>query len=133
MTMILTDAQALRPDVFIPETQLSFLPIQDIMNDLENTTTGSFSLQEFSKKYHVSPSCLSVHFRRAVGLNLMQYVTQSRLTRAKFLLRHAELSVAGAAQQFGYPDMSNFVRRFRAQFGQTPLQYRQTKYENMKK
>ena len=132
MTMILTDAQALRPDMFIPDNQLSFLPIQDIMNDLENAVTGSFSLQELAKKYHVSPNCLSVHFRRVVGLSPMQYVTQSRLTRAKFLLQHAELSVAGVAQQCGYPDVSNFVRRFRAQFGQTPLQFRQTKYENTK-
>ena len=133
MTLILTDAQTLRPDMFIPANQLSFLPVQDIMNELENAMTGGFSLQELAKKYHVSPNCLSVHFRRAVGLSPMQYVTQSRLTRAKFLLQHSELSIAGVAQQCGYPDVSNFVRRFRVQFGETPLQYRQQHYGNRQK
>ncbi len=133
MTMILTDAQALRPDLFIPDNQLSFLPLQDIMNDLESAVSGSFSLRELAKKYHVSPNCLSAHFRRAVGLSPMQYVTQSRLTRAKSLLQHAELTVAGVARQCGYPDVSNFVRRFRAQFGQTPLQYRLANYGHRKK
>ena len=33
MTLILTDAQALRPDMFTPANQLSFLPIQHILNE----------------------------------------------------------------------------------------------------
>ena len=125
MTLILTDAQALRPDMFTPANQLSFLPIQDIMNDLDASFSGPFSLEELAKKYHVSSGCLSAHFRRAVGLSPMQYVTQSRLARAKLLLMHSEISIAGVAQQCGYPDVSNFVRRFHAQFGCTPLQFRQ--------
>lgn len=132
MTLILTDAQALRPDMFIPARQLSFLPIQEIMNELDSAFSGPFSLDELAKKYHVSPSCLSVHFKRAVGLSPMQYITQSRLSHAKLLLQHSELSILGVAQQCGYPDASNFVRRFRMQYGVTPLQYRQRGQEGGK-
>ena len=55
----------------------------------------------------------------------MQYVTQSRLNRAKVLLLKTELSVMDIARQCGYGDMSNFIRRFRREFQQTPLQFRQ--------
>lgn len=129
MTLILTDAQALRPDMFIPANQLSFLPIQDILNELDASFSDPFSLERLARRYHVSPSCLSSHFRRAVGVSPMQYVTQSRLSHAKLLLQHSELSVTGVAQACGFPDVSNFVRRFHSQFGCTPLQFRQEKKE----
>ena len=125
MTLILTDIHAMRPELFIPANQLSFLPIQDIMNDLDVSFCELFSLQELANKYHVSAGCLSAHFRRAVGISPMQYVTQSRMQRARLLLLSSELSIAAIAGQCGYPDVSNFVRRFHLQFQQTPLQFRQ--------
>ena len=125
MTLILTDIHAMRPDLFIPANQLSFLPIQDIMNDLDVSFCEPFSLQELANNYHVSAGCLAAHFRRAVGISPMQYVTQSRMQRARLLLLSSELSIAAIAGQCGYPDVSNFVRRFRLQFQQTPLQFRQ--------
>lgn len=125
MTLILTDTHAMRPDLFIPANQLSFLPIQDILNELDTSFCEPFSLQELADKYHVSTGCLSTHFRKAVGLSPMQYVTQSRMQRARLLLLGTELSITTIAEQCGYPDVSNFVRRFRLQFQQTPLQFRQ--------
>ena len=125
MTLILTDTHSMRPDLFIPANQLSFLPIQDIMNELDVSFCAPFSLQELAGKYHVSPGCLSAHFRRTVGISPMQYVTQSRMQRARLLLLNSELSINEIAVQCGYPDVSNFVRRFRLQFQQTPLQFRQ--------
>ena len=125
MTLILTDTQAMRPDLFIPANQLSFLPIQDILNELDASFCEPFSLRALAEKYHVSEGCLSAHFRREVGLSPMQYVTQSRMQRARLLLLNSELSVSAIAEQCGYPDVSNFVRRFHQQFQQTPLQYRQ--------
>lgn len=130
MTLILTDTHMLRPDLFIPANQLSFLPIQDIMNDLDLSFCDSFSLQNLAKKYHVSPGCLSAHFRRVVGISPMQYVTQSRMQRARLLLLNSELSISDIAGQCGYPDVSNFVRRFHLQFQQTPLQFRQKHKES---
>ena len=125
MTLILTDAQAIRPDMFLPADTLSFLPIQDILSELDDHFCEPFSLEKLAESYHVSPGCLSAHFRRSEGVSPMQYVTQSRLSRAKLLLQHSELPVGAVAEACGYPDTSNFVRRFHSQFGETPLQFRQ--------
>lgn len=127
MTLILVDARAIGPELFLPPEALSFLPIQDLLDRLEQQGGRDFSLEEEARKCHVSPGCLSAHFRRLVGISPMQYVMQLRLGRAKLLLRTTELSIPDVARQCGWGDASNFVRRFREQFHCTPLKYRQGK------
>lgn len=125
MTLILADALALRPDMFPPESEASFLPMQEILDELDRTFSQKLSLGALAAKYHVSTGCLSARFRHHVGMSPMQYVTHSRLNHAKVLLLKTELSVLEISMQCGYGDVSNFVRRFRKQFGMTPLHYRQ--------
>ena len=124
MTLILVDARALRPDMFILGGDSSFLPMQTLLTELDKTYAEPFSLQALAARYHVSAGCLSAHFRQQVGMSPMQYVTLSRLNRARMLLHSTDLSVMEIAAQCGYADMSNFVRRFRQQYGITPLQFR---------
>lgn len=125
MTLVLADALALRPDMFPLSPEASFLPVQQILDELDRSFADKFSLGGLAAKFHVSPGCLSAHFRRHVGMSPMQYVIQSRLAHARVLLLKTELTVLEISSQCGYGDVSNFVRRFRAQFGVTPLQFRQ--------
>ena len=124
MTLILADAYAVRPNMFIPGDDASFLPMQNLLTELDRTYAEPFSLQALAARYHVSAGCLSSHFRRQVGMSPMQYVTLSRLNHARTLLRSTDLSVMEITMQCGYTDMSNFIRRFRRQYGMTPLQFR---------
>lgn len=125
MTLILADAYALRPDMFTPASDMSFLPMQDILDQMDRSFADTFSLSALADQFHVSPGCLSAHFREHVGMSPMHYITQSRLTHAKVLLLSTKLTVMEIAAQCGYSDVSNFVRRFRQQFKLTPLQFRQ--------
>jgi len=124
VTLVLTDAQTIRPDMFAPPNALSFLPIQNILDELDQRFAEHFSLSELARRYHVSPGCLSAHFHEQVGMSPMQYVTQRRLTHARVLLIKTNLTVAKIAALCGYNDASNFVRRFRQQYHTTPLQFR---------
>ena len=124
VTLVLTDAQTIRPDMFAPPNTLSFLPIQNILDELDQRFAEHFSLSELARRYHVSPGCLSAHFHEQVGMSPMQYVTQRRLTHARVLLIKTNLTVAKIAALCGYNDVSNFVRRFRQQYHTTPLQFR---------
>ena len=125
MTLILTDALAICPGIFAPAQKLSFLPVREVLDELDRSFATGFSLKSLADAYHVSPGCLSAHFRRYVGMSPMQYVTQSRLLHARSLLLKTGLSVMEISSQCGYQDVSNFVRRFRSQFQMTPLQFRQ--------
>lgn len=124
MTLILTDAHTLAPEMFTAANTFSFLPMQEILDELDRSFSDKFSIQTLADRYHVSAGCLSSHFRQLVGMSPMQYITQSRLTHAKQLLLKTELSVMEIAHQCGFRDVSNFVRRFRQQFQLSPLQFR---------
>lgn len=126
MTLILTEAQTIRPDMFTPVQQSGLLPIQEILDILDQEFASDFSLEALARRYHVSPGCLSAHFRKIVGMSPMQYVTQNRLTQAKRLLMQTDQSIQSIARQCGYGDMSNFSRRFKQQFQETPQQFRQS-------
>lgn len=124
VTLVLTEAQAICPALFTPADARSFLPVEEILHELDAHFSEKFSLAELARRHHVSPGCLSAHFRRQVGMSPMQYVTQRRMRHACELLAHTSLSVARIAAQCGCGDASGFVRRFRRQYGQTPLQFR---------
>ena len=125
ITLILTEAQALRPDFFTFSEEQPLLPLQELLRQLDQNFTEDFSLASLARQYHVSPGCLSAHFRKSVGLSPMQYVTQSRLTLAKRLLMTTGLPIRDIAAQCGYHDLSNFSRRFHQQFQCTPQRFRQ--------
>lgn len=124
VTLVLTDAQAIRPDMFPAPNALSFLPVQSILDELDRCFAEPFSLEALANQYHVSPGCLSKHFRMQVGMSPMQYITQRRLTHARLLLAQSHLNVADIALKCGYRDASNFARRFHRQYHMTPLQFR---------
>ena len=56
--------------------------------------------------------------KRPVGFGVVSYFSVFMFSSV------IGLSVSAVARQCGYADESNFVRRFRQQFGMTPLQYR---------
>lgn len=124
VTLVLTDAFALRPDMFMPEKDGELMPLQEILADLDRSFAQPPTLPELAARCHVSVACFSRRFRKYVGISPMQYITQNRLTYARFLLLNSDLSVIEIAVKCGYNDVSNFVRRFRQQFQISPLQFR---------
>ena len=124
MALILTDARALAPGLFAPAFADTPLPMQQILDTLDRDFAAPFSLEGLARAFHVSPGCLSSHFRRSVGMSPMQYVMNTRLTHAKALLLKTALPVGEIALRCGFQDGSNFSRRFRQQFQLSPLSYR---------
>lgn len=124
MMLILTEAYAICPERFTGTDYSSSLPIQEILNYLDEHFTESFSLERIAEQYYVTPGCLSSNFRELVGVSPMQYITGSRLAYARTLLQGTKMKVQDIANQCGYNDVSAFIDLFRKHFGCTPSQYR---------
>jgi AraC-like DNA-binding protein len=77
-----------------------------------------------AERFHMSPSELKLHFRRAYGRPLHQYISSCRMERATELLTSTTLTVAQVAAAVGYGSTSHFNAAFQKQYHRTPAQYR---------
>jgi AraC family transcriptional regulator len=64
-------------------------------------------------------------FKAATGDSPFQFVTRTRMERAKELLRKTRLPVSEIAERVGYKKPSHFSARFRSVLGSGPHTYRQ--------
>ena len=67
-------------------------------------------------------------FRRYMGTTPYNYLVNFRITQAKELLVITDHSVSEIAQKVGFGDASNFSTRFAKATGQSPLQYRKSRW-----
>jgi two-component system response regulator YesN len=82
------------------------------------TLDGAAAIASLSK-YHFSRT-----FKKAVGMTYQDYLSRRRVEKAKELLRENNCTVAQAASQSGYFDVTNFERIFKNVAGVTPSGYR---------
>jgi transcriptional regulator GlxA family with amidase domain len=73
----------------------------------------------------LSPSALSVVFRKATGLSPYSWLIERRLDRATDLLARSRLPLAEVAVMAGFFDQAHMTRSFRARRGTTPGRIRQ--------
>jgi len=64
-------------------------------------------------------------FKAATGVSPFQFVTRTRMERAKELLRKTRLPISDIAERVGYRQPSHFSARFRSVLGCRPDAYRQ--------
>ena len=91
---------------------------------LQKNVSERVGVAELASMAGLSSSHFSVLFRKNVGLPVVQYQTQLRMTRARDLLDTTKLSVSDIAAACGYTDPFYFSRQFRRVHGITALRYR---------
>lgn len=78
----------------------------------------------------LSPSYLSVLFKKETGLALSEYIRRRRIDTARTLLEHTEFTCLEIAEYLCFSSDSHFSRVFRAYTGQSPTEYRRGHYQN---
>jgi len=72
----------------------------------------------------LSPSRLFHLFRQQMGMTMLQWRDEQRMTLAKELLLTTQLSIANVAYHVGFDDQLYFSRVFKKYSGVSPVQYR---------
>ena len=85
------------------------------------------TLQDLAEHSAISPYYFTRVFHRETGFTPHQYLINTRLSNAKFLLRTTEDSVKDIAIRTGWASESTFCSAFRKNTGMTPSMYRQSK------
>ena len=85
----------------------------------ENITASELALIA-----NVSASYLSTKFKSETGFSLTQYITNTKVSKAKYYLQYTEMSIGEIASELGYQDIFYFSRVFRKQENISPSEFR---------
>lgn len=83
-----------------------------------------YTLQQFALKLNTNEYKLKHGFKQTFKVTLYEYLTQVRIQKAKDLLAYTDYPVSRVAAAVGFPDASNFSKRFKQCTGLLPLEYR---------
>lgn len=91
----------------------------------ENYQNPLFGLDDVCEKIYVSPAYFSTTFKKETGQSFVQYLTNTRLEKAKELLKNTDDKTYQIAEQVGFSEQNYFSFCFKKNVGLSPSQYRQ--------
>jgi two-component system response regulator YesN len=99
-------------------------PVKEAIRYVEERLQTPLGLREVANHIHLNPSYFSALFKEQTNLTFSEYVTRSRLQKAKELLLQTKLPVSEIAEQIGYQTSKYFIKLFKEYEGKSPSQYR---------
>ena len=105
-----------------PITGREYQRIERVREYIESHFNENISLECLAKLVYMSPFHLNRLFREQVGIPPHQYQIQTRITRAKFLLRKG-LPLKKVVKETGFTDQSHMTRHFKRFVQVTPSRY----------
>lgn len=90
---------------------------------IDQSFAEALTLQQMADHFYMSPNHLNELFKERYGMTAMAYVTERRITMAKFLLARNVYRVRDIAHKVGYDDEFYFSRKFKHETGMTPTQF----------
>jgi AraC family transcriptional regulator of adaptative response / methylphosphotriester-DNA alkyltransferase methyltransferase len=88
------------------------------------------TLDTLADMCHGSPYHLQRTFKRIKGMTPVEYIQQTRITKAKEYLAQTDRAVSDIALNVGMANTSYFITLFKKKTGRTPNDYRHSKQTN---
>ncbi|RUR75461.1 helix-turn-helix domain-containing protein [Chlorogloeopsis fritschii PCC 9212] len=101
---------------------LSALKLQQVREYINEHLDRDIKLSEIAAITQMSQYHFLRLFKQSMGVTPHQYILQCRIDKAKYLLRHSQLSIADIAVRVGFCDQSHLTRYFKRIVGVTPKQ-----------
>ncbi len=88
--------------------------------------SSDISLDEIAARVNMAPAYISYLFKKETGSNLVKYITDYRMEKARKYLEDSELKIVQVGKACGYENQPYFNRLFKNYYGMTPKQYRES-------
>ena len=111
----------------IDESEMSLEKRKDIKlirEYIENNYEKDIKLDDLAASYNINKYYLSHIFKEQYGTSITNYVINTRITKAKHLLRFSDLTTTEIANRVGYEDVNYFIRMFKKVENITPGEYK---------
>lgn len=92
----------------------------------DNYHLDDICLKSVASAVNLSPTYFSALFKKDVGMNFIDYLTNVRIDKAKELLCCTSLQVSQIASRVGFSDYRYFGQIFKKHTGKTPREFQQT-------
>ena len=99
--------------------------VSESIGYIESNLHMPLRIWELAELVHLSPSYLSVLFRRETGKTFSDYVLYRRIETAENMLLYSDYSATEISEILAFSSQSYFIQCFRKQTGMTPKEYRQ--------
>ena len=106
------------------ENALPARMVEELDNYIRENVSDEISNTEIGAIFGYHPFYVSRVLKERKGMTLRQYIIAYRLKQAKRLLELSDRSAAEIATECGFTDASYFAKTFKAAFGITPKEYR---------
>lgn len=82
-------------------------------------------IEEVAEVAGLSISHFCTLFKQATGYTFLEYLTECRMEKAKYMLKHTSVKVYQIAPMVGYQDPKYFTQVFKKATGRTPSEFRE--------
>lgn len=90
----------------------------------QNYGNHFLTIQLIAEELQISPSRLSVLFKKESGQTVNEYLTNTRIAQSIYLLENTNLRIYEIADQIGYKSSQYFSQAFQQKTGKKPLELR---------
>lgn len=97
--------------------------IREMLTYIDENIAGELNTKQIAESVSISESVCLRCFHHMLGITPMQYVKQTRLSRAAELLQSSTMTAKAIAYECGFNDVSYFTKAFREKMGCTPKEY----------
>lgn len=81
-------------------------------------------LDKMAEEFNTTPKYFSNYFKKAFGINFVEYLNKIRISHAKEMLKNSESPVNEIGERVGYLNPSTFASTFKKYSGITPSEFR---------
>ncbi|OEH91950.1 helix-turn-helix domain-containing protein [Bacillus solimangrovi] len=99
--------------------------LQKCIEYISNYYHEDLSIKKVANKVHLSHTYFSRLFKKELGISFVEYVTNIRIKRAKWLLSHTNDTIEAIAAQVGFNTPNYFSSIFKKHVGVSPSEYRE--------
>ena len=99
--------------------------IDDLIRFIRSNFGSDLTLDYLAAYAHLSPEYLSRYFKKHTGVNISDFITRTRIEKAKYRLRTSDWTINDICEYCGYGSISSFQKAFKKAVGMTAGEYRQ--------
>ncbi|WP_462420316.1 helix-turn-helix domain-containing protein [Salinicoccus sp. Marseille-QA3877] len=99
-------------------------PIKTAIEYINLNYYKNISLKNVSEKVYLSPSHFSKLFKEMTETSFIEFLTETRVEKSKYLLKSTSLPIEVIAHQIGFSSATYFATTFKKSQGKTPRDYR---------